>query len=159
MLKRLVVLGSVALLLIVWAGMSLASSRALARDATRVQNFRLISVNAHFKTGDTGREGPSAGDALVFHAVVKNADESEKLGRQDGSCLYTQIENGEDRFEVCTLNFVLEDGEITLEGTFDQLADTNTFAVIGGTGIYTSAQGQVVADFRERFQFDFELLP
>ena len=60
---------------------------------------------------------------------------------------------------MCTLDFALADGEITLGGTFDQLADTNTFAIIGGTGIYTSASGQVVADFREKFQFDFELLP
>jgi allene oxide cyclase len=159
MMKRLMVLGSVVLLLVAWGGISLASSRTSARGVSKVQNFRLISVNAHFKTGDTGRQGPSAGDTLVFHAVVKDADESEKLGRQDGSCIFTQIEKGEDRFEVCTLNFVLADGEITLEGTFDQLADTNTFAVIGGTGIYTSAQGQVVADFSEKFQFDFELLP
>jgi len=159
MLKRFVVLGSVGLLLTLWGGISLASSRVSARDVARVQSFRLISVKAHFKTGDTGREGPSAGDALVFHAVVMNADESEKVGRQDGSCVFTQIQKGADRFEVCTLDFALADGEITLEGTFDQLADTNTFAIIGGTGIYTSASGQVVADFREKFQFDFELLP
>ncbi len=116
-------------------------------------------MHVHFKTGDVGHKGPTAGDLLVFNADVMNADQSEQVGRQDGSCIYTQIEKGKDRFEVCTLNFVLADGEITLEGTFDQNANPNTFAVIGGTGIYTSAQGQVVADFSKKYQFDFELLP
>jgi hypothetical protein len=159
MLKRLTTLGAVAVLLAAGGGISLASSRAPVRGFAKTQTFTLISVHAHFKTGDVGPKGASAGDVLVFNADVMNADQSQQVGRQDGSCIYTQIEKGEDRFEVCTLNFLLADGEITLEGTFDQRANPNTFAVIGGTGIYTNAQGQVVADFSKKFQFDFELLP
>ena len=58
MLKRLVVLGSVALLLTV-SGRDVSGlvSRIQRRDAAKVQNFRLISAHAHFGSGDAGRVG------------------------------------------------------------------------------------------------------
>jgi hypothetical protein len=103
--------------------------------------------------------GDSAGDVLAFDADVMNADRSERLGRQDGQCIFTRVVDGLDRFEVCTLGFLLDDGELTVEGTFDQREAVNTFAVTGGTGAYAGARGEVVADFSEGFVFDFELLP
>ena len=72
MLKRLTILGSVALLLATWGGISILFPYTATN--TRVQNFTLISVHVHFKTGDVGHKGPTAGDLLVFNADVMNAD-------------------------------------------------------------------------------------
>ena len=66
-------------------------------------------------------------------------------------------QGGDDRFELCQLSFSLVTGETELQGTFDQTANPNTFAIAGGTGIYRTAQGVVVADFAEGFVFHFRL--
>ena len=71
----------------------------------------------------------------------------------------TRVVDGVDRFEVCELSFLLDDGELTVEGTFDQREAVNMFAVTGGTGVYTGARGQVKADFSQGFEFDFDLIP
>ena len=156
-MRKVLLVASCSVLLIVGTlgAIAFASPPRLAGP----EDFTLNSVHVHFKHADTGRAGDSAGDVLVFDADVMNADKSELLGRQDGQCIFTRVVDGADRFEVCVLSFLLKDGELTVEGTFDQREALNTFAVTGGTGVYTGARGQVLADFSKGFEFAFDLLP
>ena len=152
------VFGSLLVVVIAFGVMTLASARphhALAPAST----FTLDLVHVHFQQTDTGRPGASGGDVLAFDADLMNEDQSQRLGRQDGQCVFTRAVGGVDRFEVCLLSFMLEDGELIVEGMFDQREDVNVFAVTGGTGAYEGARGQVEADFSEGFVFNFELLP
>ena len=156
-MRKALLVGSCSVLLII--GTLGAIAFASPPRVAGPEDFTLISVHAHFKQSDIGRSGVSAGDVLTFDADVMDADQTELLGRQDGQCIFTRVVDGEDRFEVCVLSFLLEDGALTVEGTFDQREDVNTFAVTGGTGVYTGARGQVMADFSQGFEFAFDLLP
>ena len=157
MIKRLVVFGTAVALLGAVGGVTYASSHA---DATYdgTLNFTLVTVNANFNLGQFSPPDNNPGDVLVFEGDVMNARQTKQVGRQDGFCVFTQVEGGDDHFELCQLSFSLAKGQIELQGTFDQTANPNTFAIVGGTGIYRTAHGVVVADFADGFVFHFRLV-
>jgi hypothetical protein len=93
----------------------------------------------------------------VLNYGLEPQKSEEASSAAESFCVFTETENGLDHFEVCQLVFSLRDGQISLQGTFDQTVNPNRFAVVGGTGIYRDARGQVVADFSKEFLFHFEL--
>ena len=58
-----------------------------------------------------------------------NARQTKQVGRQDGFCVFTQVEGGDDRFRALSAELLSGEGQVrVLQGTFDQTANPNTFA-------------------------------
>jgi len=87
---------------------------------------------------DTGASGDSAGDILTFANEVFDADDKNKIGSDQGICFRTVVGKAWECF--WTLN--LDDGQITVEGPFNDTGDS-VLAVTGGTGAYAGAQGEM----------------
>jgi allene oxide cyclase len=87
-------------------------------------------------TTDTGAKDDSAGDVLTFANEVYDADNTEKVGTDQGFCIRTEPGKGYE----CIWTTFLEDGQITVEGPFFD-TESSTMAITGGTGSYADAQG------------------
>jgi Allene oxide cyclase len=102
---------------------------------------RELKMTEHATTDavtDTGASGDSAGDILTFANEVFDADDKAKIGSDQGICFRTVVGKAWECF--WTLN--LDDGQITVEGPFNDTGDS-VLAVTGGTGAYAGAQGEM----------------
>jgi len=102
---------------------------------------RELKMTEHATTDavtDTGASGDSAGDILTFANEVFDADDKAKIGSDQGICFRTVVGKAWECF--WTLN--LDDGQITVEGPFNDTGDS-VLAVTGGTGTYAGAQGEM----------------
>lgn len=88
---------------------------------------------------DTGEAGDSSGDLLTFANPLYDADNAEKVGRDQGECIRISPEKG--TWE-CRWIAWLPDGAITIEGAFNDTKAT-TVAITGGTGMYSNARGSM----------------
>ena len=153
MLTKLLMISAIATAAaLVFGGVSFAGA-----SGTTDRTLTAIATHVHFTTADVGATGDSPGDELVFTAKETDLD-GNAVGRLDGYCVFTRTPSGHEVFEECLLAHVLTDGQITLQGSFDQSSsDNQEFAVTGGTGAYEEAQGQAILRFTHRFRFDIEL--
>ena len=107
-------------------------------------------------TTDTGDTGDSSGDVLTFANDVYNADNTEKVGTDQGYCIRTVAGKSYE----CNWTTILEDGQITVEGTFYD-TESSTLAITGGTGSYDDAEGTMDLsannDKATEFKFVFNL--
>jgi hypothetical protein len=134
-----------------------SGSVAATQDTTRT--IYVVATHVHFTTADVAPSGDSIGDELVFTAVDENLA-GDTVGRLDGYCVFTKITDGSDHLEECMLaHFLQGQGQITLQGSFNQLGPANDqmFAVTGGTGIYRNVTGQAILRFAHRFLFEIQL--
>jgi hypothetical protein len=134
---------------------------ATAADAARAASLTLESGVPTFSVVDLGASGHSAGDLNVFQSSVSPA--GRLLGIQTTLALTsdTQIVQG-------VLTFDLPEGQIAVSGVSRLDPQTTglltgqafTRAVVGGTGAYAGARGEVVSTRRpdgsydQRFTFD-----
>lgn len=88
---------------------------------------------------DIGAPGDSEGDILWFANDVYDPTDSQIAATDQGQCFRTSVANG--AWE-CNWTTLLDDGSITVEGPFYDVADS-TLAITGGTGVYRLAQGQM----------------
>jgi allene oxide cyclase len=87
-------------------------------------------------TTDTGAKDDSAGDVLTFANEVFDADNTDKVGTDQGFCIRTEVGKGYE----CLWTTFLEGGQITVEGPFFDTT-ASTLAITGGTGDYADAEG------------------
>jgi allene oxide cyclase len=87
-------------------------------------------------TTDLQPKGDSAGDLLTFANPVFMSDNRTQIGRDQGYCV--RVEAGKSWECLWTLR--LEDGQITVQGPFDDSGDTD-LTITGGTGKYAGARG------------------
>ena len=87
---------------------------------------------------DLPPKGDSAGDLLTFANPVFLSDDKTQIGRDQGYCV--RVAAG--RSWECLWTLRLEDGQITVQGPFDDAADTD-LAITGGTGKYAGARGSM----------------
>jgi hypothetical protein len=87
-------------------------------------------------TTDLPPKGDSAGDLLTFANPVFTSDDRTQVGRDQGYCLRVEV----GRSWECLWTLRLKDGEITVQGPFDDSADTD-LTITGGTGKYAGARG------------------
>jgi hypothetical protein len=91
---------------------------------------------------DIGTAGPGVGDLLVFQDRVFRKGTKTKVGVQGGSCIVTAL-LGKGFQTHCTGTVSLAGGQITFQGLVTD-APRKVMAVVGGTGNYESAAGELI---------------
>ena len=93
---------------------------------------------------DTGPSGLSTGDLYVFSDQVFSASAPDtQIGTLDGRCVL--IDPSGFRFD-CSFTGKLQDGDILAAGTLTLVeGSTSLVGVVGGTGAYRNARGEVSA--------------
>lgn len=118
---------------------SIASpSPAIAADVTEL---RVISVNiAPDSTVYAGPKGMSPGDMNLWSEPLYDSSEKEQVGTSSGYCV--QVDTT-DPIRQCSFTLTMKNGSVyvasraaTKNGPFDG-------AIIGGTGEYAAARGEV----------------
>jgi allene oxide cyclase len=131
-MRKSFVLVSIALLLvIVVAANTLATSHMRAQAAPAVQDSNVVHVVEHAITDtvvDVGPKGDSVGDLLPFANPVFDAADKKQVGTDNGNCIRTVILSG---------------GQLTVEGPYYDSGTDSMLSIIGGTGIYKNARGQM----------------
>jgi hypothetical protein len=122
--------------------------------------IRLTAAGGGDHDLDLGRKGFSPGDMQVTTATLSSA--GERAGRFVASCQATRATKKTET-QLCTWVFDLRGGSITTTGTVSSTrrgpAPFN-FAITGGTGSYTAAEGYLhVAPANRRPTFELHLQP
>ncbi len=145
-------------------------------DKPNSKKFTLIGKYQFHYQIDVGEEGHSHGDIKVFEGSLMDKKKENIVGRYTGKLDFLSLpqKNGspdqvhEDRFR--TIVFEFDDGStIVIKGlshysfgeSFMDIDDPRDAAIIGGTGIYIGARGQVsttrITDIH--YEYKFEILP
>jgi allene oxide cyclase len=116
-----------------------------------------VTVIEHATTDATTNPGQAdgTGDVLTFANDVFDANDSAKVGSDQGYCI--RVVAGES-YE-CNFTTFLPKGQITVEGPFYDTKDS-TLAITGGTGRYRHVRGTMDLKSLEggtKFQFVFHL--
>lgn len=101
---------------------------------------------------DIGETGDSVGDILTFANEVYDAANAQKVGTDSGYCIRTVAGQQWD----CYWTLYLDGGQIVVHGPFYDAADS-VMAIIGGTGEFVGARGQMKLHARnaEGTEYDF----
>jgi allene oxide cyclase len=83
-------------------------------------------------------EEDSIGDVLGFANDVYDADNTTKVGTDNGMCVRTAVGKA---FE-CVWTLTTDKGQLTVEGPFLDTEDS-VLAITGGTGDYDQASGEM----------------
>lgn len=87
------------------------------------------------------RRSESPGDSVVTRGTLRDAS-GARAGVIHGQFVVTGGRSP-DTTEQVLATFVLEDGQLATQGLIDQEGDTETVAVVGGTGRFDGATGTV----------------
>jgi len=155
MVRRIVALAVTSLILAALLGLNLASGVANASSTT-------LTVVERAETDvvvDLGKSGDSLGDLLAFGNPIYNATNAKKIGRDEGSCIRTNLGVAWE----CTWTTILPGGSLTVEGPYLDSLHDSVLAITGGTGIYRMARGQMTLHTRNAkgtaFDFVFHIIP
>lgn len=100
---------------------------------------------------DIGPHGDSMGDLLTFADPLYNAANTKQVGHDSGNCIRTIV----GRLYECNWTIFLKYGQITVEGPYYDNADS-VLAIIGGTGIYKLARGQMKMHARDKAGTEYD---
>lgn len=104
--------------------------------AAETMDLALVEKAASDAVTDTGAAGDSVGDILTFNNEV--LENGQSVGRDNGWCVRTVV----GKTWECTWTTTLSDGQITVQGPFNDLGDS-VFVVTGGTGNFAGAFGSM----------------
>jgi dirigent-like protein len=100
----------------------------------------------------TGAPDDSPGDTIVLHAPLLDS-KNTRMGTIDATFLTTasgtSAEHDGSEQLTGTLTF-LDGSELAVQGIVGAFAHTSHVAIVGGTGRYAGARGQVTAHFTPR---------
>ncbi len=116
-----------------------AATRASAATRARATTLHLTAHFVHAALVDAAPQGPSAGDQQVVAGTLLRG--TKAVGRFGFVCEF--LTTGRNANEECTGTGRLSDGSITAQGFSRQSDDDHTWAVVGGTGAYRGASGQI----------------
>jgi len=92
---------------------------------------------------DNGTPSPDAlGNILAFHNPVYDAANKTQVGMDNGQCTRTIADPHNGVWE-CFWTVILADGQITVEGPYNDNGTDTILAITGGTGRYSEAHGQM----------------
>jgi hypothetical protein len=116
------------------------------RNANGVTTLRFFEHDSQQATLDLGTPGTGPGDQFFYAGNLFDHAGGTKVGHTAGRCT-TFSGNATAAGDVlCTATFVLDRGQITVQGLFDNAAlfgkgETLPWAIVGGTGTYRNARG------------------
>ena len=146
--RALVVVGLVAAILGTVSACSVPGSAGSSGRFTVVEHNRTDASEL--------AKGGSLGDLVAFANPVYNAGDTVQVGSDQGSCIRTRL----GQAWQCAWTTLLKGGSILVEGPYYDSADS-TLAIIGGTGTWSGARGQMLLHARSRqlskFAFTFEV--
>jgi allene oxide cyclase len=153
-MRKLIVLSAAAAVLGAAAitGTAIASASPRSGPSRHPAQFTVVEHAVTDTVADTGPSGDSLGDVLAFANPVFDAENIRAVGSDNGSCVRTKVGAS---FE-CSWTTTLKGGSIVVEGPFFDTSDS-TLAVIGGTGVWQRATGQMKLHARDAqgSEFDF----
>jgi allene oxide cyclase len=133
-------------------GATVVAQASGATDDNESIRIRVVERALTDVVTDTGESGDSPGDLLTFGNPVFNGANTERVGRDQGSCIRISPEDGTWQ---CSYTTFLEDGQITVEGPFYDTRDS-VLAITGGTGAYRTAHGtQALLHRKDPAEFGF----
>ena len=119
-------------------------------------SFTLVEHAASDAVTDTGAKDDSVGDILTFANELFDAANKKKVGDDGGYCFRTAVGKSWE----CAWTNTLADGQINVAGPFLDSGDS-VLAIIGGTGKYASARGEMMLHARNdkgtEYDFKFSL--
>ncbi|MGA9310011.1 MAG: hypothetical protein WBV74_06535 [Pseudonocardiaceae bacterium] len=116
------------------------------QNADTVTMLRFFERDTQQATLDLGPQGTGPGDQFIYAGDLFDHAGGKQVGHTAGQCT-TFSGNATAAGDVlCTATFVLDRGQITMQGLFDTTAlfgrgQTLPWAIVGGTGIYHNARG------------------
>ncbi len=113
-----------------------AQSGATAQTSRAAAHITVVERAVTDTVVDLGPQGDSLGDQLAFANPVFNRTNSERVGRDQGSCVRTVV----GKAWQCSFTTWLAKGSLVVEGPFYDTRDS-VLAITGGTGIYSRARG------------------
>jgi allene oxide cyclase len=129
---------------------------SLAPQLTGPRVIRVVEHPVHETLVDLGTSGDSQGDTLAFANPLYDATNTHVVGRDQGSCI--RVVKGA-AFQ-CNWTAWVTGGSVTVEGPFYDTRDS-LLAVLGGTGVFANARGQMLLHARDdgNFEFVYNLQP
>jgi hypothetical protein len=106
------------------------------------RQVRIGIVTSQTKVDTDQNHRDSVGDLLIFHSEVLNGSETRTLGTAQSACTVTEI-RGTALTAHCTGTTEFADGTLELAGLLHSDSSSDRFAIVGGTGRYDAADGQV----------------
>ena len=111
-------------------------------DGAAARQVRIGIVTSQTKVDTDQNHRDSVGDLLIFQSEVKNGSETRTLGTAQSACTVTEI-RGTELTAHCTGTTEFADGTVELAGLLHSDSASDRFAIVGGTGRYDEADGQV----------------
>ncbi|MBE7187116.1 allene oxide cyclase family protein [Jatrophihabitans endophyticus] len=139
----LIVASLVATTALVVGGVALAQSSGASPAHRYGSTFTVVEHAKTDTTTDTGAKGDSVGDILTFANPVFGHANRHRVGSDNGSCLRTV----KGKAYECSWTTKLDGGSLVVEGPFYDTRDSK-LAIIGGTGRYQAARGQMLLHAR-----------
>jgi hypothetical protein len=136
-------------------GSTSAEPPAVGRDGTHHRVIQLTGVSVIAETIDLGEPGLSVGDSIVISDDL--FQDGEKVGVHGGTCTVVRVETV---LLHCVVPCAIPDGHITAQGLVRPELAEEQVAVTGGTGTYTTAQGEltVLEEGEGQSRYTFALL-
>lgn len=136
-------------------GSTAAEPPAVGRDGQHHRVIQLTGRSVIAETIDLGEPGLSVGDSIVISDDL--FQDGEKVGVHGGTCTVVRV--GAVLLH-CVVTFMLPDGHITAQGLVTPELAEEQVAVTGGTGTYTTAQGEltVLEEGEGQSRYTFALL-
>lgn len=156
-MRRFLLMTTVAAAALGTGGAAVAAQAAGGGGAHHGNRFTVVERAITDTVADVGKKGDSLGDQLAFSNPVYTADNKTKIGYDLGNCVRTKAGVSWE----CSWTTVLPNGSITVAGPFFDTSSSD-LAIIGGTGRYVSARGQMHLHARDAagtaYDFRFDVI-
>jgi hypothetical protein len=125
--------------LILWSAVA-----APPASATDVIGFLVVAVSgaAPDSVVDIGKKGPSPGDMNLWSEPLFDGNVKERIGTSSGYCVQVSA-SATELVRQCNFTLTMKSGAVCVASNITGRTGPFVGAVIGGTGEYANARGEV----------------